>query len=246
MVEMNHVVNTDAFELLKNIDDASIDLLFLDPDYQDWNDLIEQGIINESIRCLKDTGNILCFTKQPFDYELRIAVNDYFRREIYWTFENGGAWVSKKMPLVSCQKIYWLVKTFDFFFNPRTGLPYNEKTRDFKRNAKVFGGYNEEGRNFSMSDDGTWLRDHLHFNKPCMGGIPAKPKELVNIFVNCFCPIDGVVCDPFSGSGIIPMTALKTGRKFVASEKNEARANDINKSLKEATWQTTIFDFLEA
>lgn len=242
---MNRVLTTDALSLLKDIESGTIDLMILDPDYQDWGDLIGKGLIDEAMRCVKASGNVLCFTKQPFDYELRIAVNPYFRREIYWTFENGGAWVSKRMPLVSCQKIYWLVKTNDFFFNPRTGQAYNVKTKDFKRSTKVFGGYNEEGRNFTMSDDGTWLRDHLHFNKPCMGEIPAKPKELIDIFVNCFCPSGGVVCDPFSGSGIIPYTALRTGRKFLASEKDEARARDINTKLNEATWQATIFDYLE-
>lgn len=33
---------------------------------------------------------MIIFTKQPFDYNLRIHINPIFRREISWSFENGS------------------------------------------------------------------------------------------------------------------------------------------------------------
>ena len=59
------VVNIDAFEYLKSFQDNVFDMVVLDPDYQDWDSLIDKGLINEAIRVLKDTGNLICFTKQP-------------------------------------------------------------------------------------------------------------------------------------------------------------------------------------
>lgn len=240
---MNEIVNGDAMQLVKETPDSSIDLIVLDPDYQDWDKFIKEGLIEESIRVIKDSGNILCFTKQPFDYNLRIATNQYFRREIIWSFENGGAWVSKQMPLVSFQKIYWLVKSNDFYFNPRTGLDYSEKTKEFKRPVKVFGGYCEEGKEFVKNEDGVWLRDHLHYNKPNCGDIPAKPKELIDIFVKCFCPVGGTVLDLFSGSGVVSVVARETKRNSKGSEINPKRADDIKARLKEPI-QMSIFDFM--
>ena len=229
---MGEVRNMDAFEYMKSLPDASFDLIILDPNYQDWQAFIDRGLLDMSMRLLKETGNVLAFTKQPFDFYLRKACDEWFRREFVWTFENGGAWISPKMPLVSTQKIYWLAKSDDFFFQPRTGEAYAEGTRAFDRPNKVWEGYNEQGRRFSKSDDGIWIRDHLHFNKPNCGDIPQKPKELIQIFMRCFCPKSGRVLDPFSGSGIIPVVCASMGIDFCASELDASRFDLINANLR--------------
>ena len=221
------VVCKDALEYLECFEDETFDLIVLDPDYQHWCDLIKMGLIEKAIKKTKQTGNIICFTKQPFDYELRIAANPYFRREITWTFENGGAWCSPKMPLVSTQKLYWLVKSKQFYFTPRTGVPYSENTKNFKRCKKVFGDYEADGRQFVKSEEGIWLRDHLHYNKPNCGKIPAKPKQLIEIILRCFCPQGGNVCDPFTGSGIIPLTAERMCINAYACDIDEQRVMQV-------------------
>lgn len=221
------IANCDATEYIRNIASDSVDLVVLDPNYNDWTDILETDFLAECVRTLKESGNIIAFTKQPFDTALRNAVAPLFRREIIWSFDNGGAWVSKKMPLVSFQKIYWCVKSKNFYFNPRTGLPYAENTRDFKRATKVFGDWENEGKNFVKSEEGIWLRDHLHFNKPNCGAIPAKPKELAQILIKCFSPPSGTVYDPFAGSGVITKVADEMGRNVIANEIEESRCHAI-------------------
>lgn len=218
-------------DLITELDDHSVDLTFLDPDYQDWNKLCELGIICQAVRVTKLTGNIICFTKQPFDFELRNEVNHIFRREIIWSFSNGGAWVSNRMPLVSFQKIFWLTLSDKFYIDVRTGLGYDERTKPMKRNSKVFGNYIEDGKEFKMSDGGTWIRDHYHFNKPHSGAIPAKPEELIRILIKCFCPDNGIILDPFFGSGITGAVALQLKRNFIGFEKNQQRVMDFYKNL---------------
>ena len=229
------IVQADARHYLKTFENDIFDLIILDPDYQDWDSLMEDGFLNDCMRVLKPTGNVLCFTKQPFDYKLRVSANPWFRREIVWTFENGGAWCSNKMPLVSFQKIYWLIKGKNFYFNPRTGLPYSEGTKDFKRKTKVFGDYEKEGRQFTKSTEGVWLRDHLHYNKPNGGKIPTKPQQLIDVFVRCFSPDGGLVLDPFAGAGTTVEACEKQAREVYACELNEDRAFSlITKYMEEA------------
>lgn len=216
---------------LPDIEDASVDLTILDPQYNDWDALCEDGLICQAVRVTKETGNIIMFTKQPFDLNLRNEIDHIFRREIIWTFCNGGAWVSNKMPLVSFQKIYWCTLSKNFYFNPRTGVDYNEGTKDFKRTSKVFEGYHEEGRQFTKSDEGVWLRDHLHYNKPNSGKVPAKPQELIDIIVRCFCPEGGIVLDPFCGSGTSIIAAQKQAKHFIGFEIEQERAMLINKRI---------------
>ena len=218
-METNKIYNIDAFDLLFDLDDDSVDLVILDPNYQDWDDLCENGLIVQAVRVLKQTGNILCFTKQPFDYELRNEIHHIFRREIVWTFTNGGAWVSNRMPLVSHQKIYHcVVDQRESYFYERTGIEYSEKTKDFKRSNKVFDGYEEDGRQFEKSNDGVWLRDHLHFNKPHTGKIPSKPKELYDVLIKCYCPKGGLVLEPFSGSGNFAISCINQSKQYIGSE----------------------------
>jgi site-specific DNA-methyltransferase (adenine-specific) len=215
---INEVICGDGTKGIKLIPNECADLVVLDPNYQDWDMLCLNGLIEDAKRILSPTGNILCFTKQPFDFELRKCVYDIFRREIIWSFNNGGAWVSNKMPLVSFQKIYWLTPNDDFFFNERSGVSYNEKTKSTKRKNKVFGGYKAEGKEFVKSDEGTWVRDHYHFEKPLCGEIPAKPEELMEILLQCFCPAGGLVVDPFMGSGTTARAAKNLGMDFIGLE----------------------------
>lgn len=217
-LQLDNIYRCDCMERLWEIDDESIDLTILDPNYNDWDRMCEEGLICQAVRVTKPTGNIIMFTKQPFDFNLRNEIDHIFRREIVWTFCNGGAWVSNRMPLVSFQKIYWCTLSKDFYFNPRTGLSYADGTRDFKRSEKVFEGYCAEGRQFTKSEDGVWLRDHLHYNKPRFGRIPAKPVELIDIIVRCFCPDGGIVLDPFMGSGTTAVAARKQGKHYLGFE----------------------------
>lgn len=221
------ILNGDAINLIKEFEDESFDLIILDPDYQDWESIIRTNFLFECLRSLKPDGNIICFTKQPFDYKLRIEINDIFRREIIWTFNNGGAWCSNKLPLISFQKIYWCVKSPAFFFNPRTGLSYSGNTKDFKRKEKVFGGYKSEGKDFVVSEEGTWLRDHLHFNKPYTKEIPSKPEELMRILIKCFCRPGGRILDAFAGSGVVEEIAMTEGFEAVGIEIDQSRYSNI-------------------
>lgn len=217
-----------------SLDDNSVDLTILDPNYNDWDIMCDRGLINHAVRVTKTTGNIIMFTKQPFDYNLRNSINHIFRREIIWTFCNGGAWVSNRMPLVSFQKIYWCTLSKDFYFNERTGVDYADGTKDFKRGNKVFGGYKSDGKQFTRSAEGVWLRDHLHYNKPNFGRIPAKPVELISILIRCFCPEGGTVLDPFMGSGTTAVAAMQLKRNYVGFEIDDECIKIANNRINEA------------
>ena len=84
--------------------------------------------------------------------------------------------------------------------------------------TKGFDGYEEDGRQFEKSNDGVWLRDHLHFNKPHTGKIPSKPKELYDVLIKCYCPKGGLVLEPFSGSGNFAISCINQSKQYIGSE----------------------------
>jgi hypothetical protein len=77
---------------------------------------------------LKDTGNLLLFTKKPYDFEVRKHIDYCYRNEIIWKYIKTGNWVSNAMPTYSYQKIFWCCGNKPYF-NPRTGIKYSPYTR---------------------------------------------------------------------------------------------------------------------
>lgn len=47
-----------------------------------------------------------------------------------------------------------------------------------------------------------------------------KPHNIWSDYINHYCPEDGVVLDPFVGSGIAAFESLKLGRKVIATDLN--------------------------
>ena len=234
-MELNKIYNKDAFELLKSIDNESADLIILDPNYQDWNKFCKDGIIDLALEKLKKEGNLIMFTKKPYDFNLRNTINPYYRNEIIWKYIKTGNWVSNKLPTYSYQKIFWANKSKDNFFNPRTGMPYSPNTQQGNKGYLVFDGYKEKSKPFKNSNEGIWLNDFLHIERKREGEgkIPTKPIKLCQIIIKCFCPKKGLVVDPFCGGGNIPKVARSEGVNFIAGDLDKYCVNYTKDKLKE-------------
>ncbi len=222
-VELNKVYHRDCFELLREVEDKSADLVVLDPNYQDWDDLIAKGLVEESLRVLKPTGNILLFTKKPYDFNLRNKINPFFRNELIWKYKKNGNWYSTRMPIYTYQKIYWCCHE-GFFYNQQTGIPREGEEEQAMLESERDGqfiGYREDEPLYSSGHyrGGQFLKDFLDIpRKRENGTIPTKPTELCQILIRCFSPVGGLVIDPFMGGGNVVLTAMREQRRFVGCD----------------------------
>ena len=57
------------------------------------------------------------------------------------------------------------------------------------------------------------------------------PESLAEFFIRSFCPPDGTVLDPFSGSGTTAAVAKRLGRKFIASDIRESQVELTQRRL---------------
>jgi len=233
------LLNGDCLKILPLFPKESIDLIILDPPYDMWEELIEKKIIEISLSLIKDSGNILLFTKPPFDYKLRVAINKYFRDELIWIFDNGQAWVSNKLPLRLFQKIYHIVKSKDYYFNPRTGLNYSLTTRDSYRGGTSWQGW-KRTKFFKKSSDGTWIKSYLYFNKPNDGIPNSKPEKLIEVLIRVYSPDNGIVLDPFLGSGKTAIVCEKLNREWIGIEIEEKYCEIAKKELRKEN-KTKLF-----
>ena len=69
-------------------------------------------------------------------------------------------------------------------------------------------------------------------------GHPARwPYKLSEDIVRCFCPPDGLACDPFVGAGTSAAAALEHGRRFIGGDLG-SRTADVERGLDAVPWVT--------
>lgn len=61
------------------------------------------------------------------------------------------------------------------------------------------------------------------------------PERLAEFFMRSFCPPDGVVVDPFSGSGTTAAVAVKSGRRFVAIDIRQDQCDLTQRRIEEVS-----------
>lgn len=158
----------------------------------------------EVARALKPGAYFAAFSSSRTIHRLACAVEDAgleIRGQIAWKFKpgmpraKGTALRVAHDPLVLARK------------------PLAEATSH--QNAAVYG----TGR--LTETDGGYPSDVLEFpkeRKPLKTDLPVKPLALTEYLVRLLCPENGIVLDPFAGSGTTGVAARKAGRRFLLIE----------------------------
>ena len=62
-----------------------------------------------------------------------------------------------------------------------------------------------------------------------------KPVELMEYLVRAVCPDEGLVLDPFMGSGSTGVACIRSGRRFIGIEQDEEHYKNANKRMSTCT-----------
>jgi DNA modification methylase len=62
------------------------------------------------------------------------------------------------------------------------------------------------------------------------------PDKIPYDFINCFCPKDGIVLDPFLGSGSTAVSAKMLGINFIGFEISDEYCNIAEKRLRKTAY----------
>lgn len=147
MIELNKVYNMDNLELLKQMEDESVDLIYCDilyntgKKFKDYDDNLgspQEAIewykprLIEMKRVLKDTGNIVLQCDDNLSHYLKVEMDNIFglnnfKNEIIWLRTNSGKTVSKNLQK-DIDKIIWYSKTNNHTFN-KVYKPISENTK---------------------------------------------------------------------------------------------------------------------
>jgi len=236
---INKIILGDSIEVMKQIPDESIDLIFADPPYNigikydNYNDNLNQKDylewvdkwLDEIIRILKKTGSIYIAINDENAAEIVLKLKSkglFMRNWMIWYY-TFGEHQSNKFTRSHTHILYFVKDKNIFTFNADNIriISVRQKIGDKRANPK--------GR---IPDDvwkisriaGTFKERVKNF--PCQ--MPIKVLERI-ILVSS--NENDIVLDPFAGSGTTLVAAKKYNRKYIGIEISEKYVEVLQKRL---------------
>lgn len=248
MIEVDKIYNEDCLETMKRMDDNSIDLIVTSPPYNKgwyanknakqsdvwqglngrkiaydvYNDEMppeayeawQRSILDECMRVLKPSGSIF-YNHKDVIYKGLVVVPKW----VYdYPVREQIIWDRGSSPMI----------------DPHFFMPINEWIYWIVKDPKaVF-----------FDKDKAFMRNNIWRVNVDKNPHPAPfPLRLVNNIVASACPPEGVVYDPYMGSGTTAMSVIRVGggRKYIGSEISEKYVADAMKRIGNETMQLSLF-----
>lgn len=224
-----HLHNADCFDILPDIPDASVDMIFTDMPYgttkNRWDMEIDlERLWKEYERIIKENGCIALWAQSPFDKVLACSNLKHYRYE--WIIEKTNATGflnARRAPLKAHENVLIFYRKQPVY-NPQMTHDHKRKT-PFAHQAsqsRVSSDYNGFVPNSYDSTD-RFPRDVLLFpwDKQKTALHPTqKPVSACEYFVRTYTDKGDTVLDSFMGSGSIGAACLNCGRNHIGIEKN--------------------------
>ena len=163
------------------------------------------------------------------------------RSKIIWWKRNATPSSAKDRFTVDYETVLWFVKSPQGYYFETQYEPHNSKY-EF-RYKSPFGGYgNKSGQGaFNYSKPRFIKPNPLGRIKRSVWDIPVEaykgthfavfPSKLIETPIKATCPQNGIVLDPFMGSGTTALIAMNNGRKFIGIELNQKHIDLANDRL---------------
>lgn len=242
----DRVFNEDALEGIVKIPDGSIDLVLTDPpyclgkDYGNDSDKLDpekylewsKQWIDAIIPKLKSNGCLYIFLTWRYSPEIFCYLKKkmLMLNEIIWDRKVPSMGGSTRRFSSVHDTIGFFAKSKDYHFDiDSIRIPYDEETKK-ARSRSIFAGkkWLEAGHN----PKDVWSVSRLHAIHSEREDHPTqKPLEIIERMIKASCPTNGIVLDPFMGSGTTAVAAHRLKRHFIGFEINSDYYEIIRKRL---------------
>ncbi|MDR3130168.1 MAG: site-specific DNA-methyltransferase, partial [Treponema sp.] len=176
------------------------------------------------IKTLKPTGSVYICGDWKSTFCLYLVMRDYtvIRNRIIWQREKGrGAKANWKN---ATEDIWFGTKTDEYYFNVDAVKQKRRVIAPYKENGKPKDWEETVDGNFRLTYPSNFWDDISipYWSMPENTDHPTqKPEKLIAKLILASCPENGIVLDPFLGSGTTSVVAKKLERKYVGIEINE-------------------------
>jgi len=239
-METNKIYQGDCLELMKQIEDKSVDLILCDLPYgttrNKWDSVIPlEELWEQYERIIKPNGAIVLTAVQIFASQLIMSRQNLFKYDLIWkkTIASGQLNVNK-MPLRLHEHILVFYKKQPTYNQQMTkGTPYT-----INRKATYKGeGYNKQTDSYKENTGFRHPTSVLEFSNPRIkGGHPTqKPVALFEYLIKTYTNEGDLVLDNCAGSGTTGVACKNLNRNYILIEKEPEYIDIINKRLTQDT-----------
>ncbi len=229
---LNSVLNSDVINILRELPDNSVDMVYADPDYnvginyagqkftKKWNEYIDWygELINESMRVLKANGNLFTINYPKQNAYLRVKYLDciaYDVQDYSWVY-NTNVGHSKKRFTTAHRSILHATKSKENnFYKNQVAVPYQNPT-DKRILERIRRG--EKGR---MPYSWFYFNLVKNVSKDKTFHACQIPLSLVSMLINATTKINDIVFVLFGGSGSELVLTKQMQRNFISCEINK-------------------------
>ena len=232
--------NDDMFNVFKELDDNSVDLLLTDFPYgtlnkrNKWDTIIDYDLFwKEAYRICKINAAIVSTAAQPFTSVLISSNYKDFKYAWVWEKSKASNYLnSKKQPLRAHEDIVVFYRK-QCTYNPQmvAGDPYDKGTA--VRDTEAYG-VQTKAIHVASEDGMRYPRSVQYFKTAESEGKyhpTQKPLRLMEYLVKTYSNPGNVVLDPCMGSGSTGIACINTDRQFIGIEKDPDYFNLATKRI---------------
>ena len=224
--------NGDCLELMKSIQDKSVDMILCDLPYGTtkckWDIVIPFDRLWEQYnRIVKENGAIILFGTEPFSSELRLSNKSDYKYDIYWVKEKPTNFMQVKKRVGKLTENICVFYKKQCTYNPQM-VKHNGKkvtNKPSERNAKFKSVVASDSQTLSIKPyEDTGYRypcDILNINREKLGSTvhpTQKPVDLLEWLVKTYTNEGEVILDNCMGSGSTGVACVNTNRNFIGIE----------------------------
>ena len=252
MIEINKIHQGDCLELMKQIEDKSVDMILCDLPYKETGNKWDNKILNTKLlfkdyeRIIKEDGAIILTATMRFAIELITVGYHLYKYDWIWEKDNGtNAPNTPYQPF----RIHEFILVFgkgrvtngtrqSMKYNPQKtkGRPYKQMSGKMSENWKG-------GLKNVITDNQDGLRHPktiIRFNRDRGFHPTQKPVELGRYLIRTYTNKGDLVLDNTCGSGSFLVSAKLENRNFIGIEKEEKYCKIAEERLKEENSQTKL------
>lgn len=225
-----NIIQGDCIEVMKGLDDESVDLILCDLPYgttqNKWDSIIPlEALWKEYNRIIKPRGVIALTSQGIFTAKLITSKEEWFRYKFVWVKSKPTNFLNaRRQPLRQHEDICIFYKNQPNYRPVMSkGEPYNKGTRK----AQFTGSYGDFKPTVVKSDGERFPTDTLYCKtaESESGGRvwhpTQKPVALGRYLIRMYTGPGDVVLDNAFGSGSFLVSAAMEGRRFIGIERNE-------------------------
>ena len=244
MIEMNQIFSGDCLEVMKPIDDSSIDMILCDLPYG----ITEAGhdvplplvyLWSSYKRIMKPMGVVVLTASQPFTSILLLSNVEMFKHEWIWLKNRGSNFANTvREPMKEHESVLVFANkkwTYNRQMQERTGGGLERSKYLVEHNSQVREGTRQfEGRPHheisKLRVPSSWQKFNVE-----VGLHPTqKPVLLFEYLIKTYSNPGDLILDNCIGSGTTAVAALNTGRNFIGIEKDLKYVEVARKRISEA------------